>query len=99
MGRTAFFRAGAALGLGAVALTVGVVETARWVSLDNQENTDREHVPATVTDACASQVSASAAAACQDSKDASTAETIAWIAYGSALALGTAGVVLLVTGQ
>jgi hypothetical protein len=85
------------LGLGAAALVVGIVETTRWVSLDNQAQTDRQQVPATVTDVCASQVNGAAADACQKGKDAGSADTIAWIAYGSALALGTTGIVLLLT--
>ncbi len=42
-------------------------------------------------------MSAAAASLCQDSKDASSAQTLAWIGYGAAAALATTGIVLLVT--
>jgi hypothetical protein len=85
------------LGLGAAALIVGAAETVHYFSLAQDGDSARAQVPVSVHDACANQVSAAAANLCQDSKDASTAWTVALIGYGSAAALATTGIVLLLT--
>lgn len=86
-----------ALGLAAAALAVGVVETVRAVSLAEQNGQDRAHVPTSVGDVCATQLSSYAVDACQTAHEATTAQTIAWIGYGSAAALATTGLLLLLT--
>jgi hypothetical protein len=86
-----------ALGLGAAALVFGVAETVHWYSVDQDGRSVASQVPSSVHNACADQVSAAAATLCQDSKDTSTAWTLALIGYGSAAALATTGIVLLVT--
>jgi hypothetical protein len=85
------------VGLGGAALVVGIAETVHATSLSNQGQTDRQQVPASVTDVCSVQTNPSAAAACQANKDSSSAWTAAWIGYGAAAALATTGVVLLLT--
>jgi hypothetical protein len=83
------------LGFGAAALVVGIAETAQYFSLANGAQSDLRTF--TGSSACAEQLNAAALDACQKSKDAATASLIAGIAYGSAAALATTGIILLLT--
>jgi hypothetical protein len=85
------------LGLGAAALVFGVAETVHWYSVYEDGHDAQSQVASSVTNACSDQVSPAASRLCQDSKDVSTAWPLALIGYGSAAALATTGLVLLVT--
>jgi len=86
-----------ALGLGAAALVFGVAETVHWYSVWEDGRSVQAQLSSSVRNACNDQVSPAASTLCQDSKDVSTSWTLALIGYGSAAALATTGIVLLVT--
>ncbi len=86
------------IGVGAVAGIVAGVEAANFLSAKSDLDTDRQQVPSSVNDVCATNVfSAAATAACSkfnDAKDARTIGVLMGSVGGVALA---AGVVLLLT--
>jgi hypothetical protein len=86
-----------ALGLGAAALAFGVAETVHWYSVYEDGRSLQGQLPASVHNACDDQGSATAAKLCQDSKDTSSAWTLAMVGYGSSAVLATTGFVLLLT--
>lgn len=73
------------------------VEAAAWVSDSNKSHDDRKNVPANVTDVCAAKVNSFAVDACNKSKDAVTASTLAWVLGGAGAALVGTGLVLMMT--
>jgi hypothetical protein len=87
-------------GLGAGAAIYGLVS---WVGDKNDSDKQRANIPANVGDACnvggpnPPPYMASATAACNDSKDAQTNSTIAWVGGLVALAAGGVGTFLLLT--
>ncbi len=85
-----------AIVVGGGLLIVSGVETAQWISDANQSNSDRQNVPKSVSDVCTTAVNASAQDACQKSKDAVNASTLAWVFGGAGAALLGTGIVLLV---
>jgi hypothetical protein len=86
-----------ALGLGAAALVFGVAETIHWYSAYEDGHNLQSQVSSSNVDACTNQVTPAAAALCRDSKDVSASYPLALIGYGAAAALGTTGLVLLLT--
>jgi hypothetical protein len=86
-----------AIVIGAGLLVAGGVETAAWINDSNQSSTNRQQVPASIKDVCASQINTYAQKACQESKDAQTVSALGWtFGLAGAAVLGT-GVILLLT--
>jgi hypothetical protein len=83
--------------VGGALLIASAVETAAWISDSNQSNTDRQNVPKTVTDVCATEINAAAADACQQGKNATTVSTLAWVFGSIGVVLIGSGTVLLLT--
>jgi hypothetical protein len=82
-------------------LLVGAgVGTALWINDYNKSSADRQHVPASDTNVCATATGSWASYAqdaCSASKDATTVSTASWILGASGAALGITGLILLVT--
>ena len=86
-----------AIVVGGGLLIVSGVETAQWVNDSNQSNTDRQNVPANVTDVCTTQINHYAQDACNKSKDAQSVSTLGWVFGGLGAAVLGTGIVLLLT--
>ncbi len=89
------------VGIGAVLAVIAVVEVAGWFSDKADSDNQRGNIHANVSDACsvgpAVPYAAAAAAACNDSNDAKTKSTVAWITGGAGLAFAGVGAFLLAT--
>jgi hypothetical protein len=86
-----------AIVVGGGLLIVSGVETAQWINDSNQSNTDRQNVPANVTDVCTTQINHYAQDACNRSKDAQSVSTVGWVFGGLGAAVLGTGIVLLLT--
>jgi hypothetical protein len=92
----------AAFGYSTLAVGVGflagaVVEAANWVSDSNASTTDRQSVPASVTDVCSAQGNAAALDACNKSSDATKASALGWVFGGVGAGLVVTGLWLVLT--
>jgi hypothetical protein len=92
------------VGLSAVAAGVGLfvaagVEGLAWLNDRNASVDDRNMVPKSVTDVCATQGSFAAQDACSKTKDALTASTLGWVFAGAGALLVGAGVFLAATDR
>jgi hypothetical protein len=85
-----------AFGASAVSLVVGVAEAVEYATLHAQSQQDLSRVPAG-ENVCATPTDAAALNACRTSSSGSMAETVAAVAFGSAAAFATTGLVLLLT--
>ncbi len=88
-----------ALVVGGGLLIASGVETAQWISDSNQSNSDRQSVPRSITDVCATQINAAAQDACHLSHDAQTASALGWTFGIVGAGLVATGVVLMLTDK
>ncbi len=86
-----------AIVVGGGLLIVSGVETAQWINDSNTSNSDRQQVPASVTDVCTTQYNRYAQDACNKSKDAQTVSALGWVFGGIGAAVLGTGIVLLLT--
>jgi len=86
-----------AIVVGGGLLIVSGVETAAWIGDSNQSNSDRQNVPKSVTDVCATEVNQPAEDACKKSKDATSVSALGWTFGIVGAGLVGTGVILLLT--
>jgi hypothetical protein len=77
-------------------LVAAGIEGTRWLSAKNSSDQDRNNVPSTVTDVCATPINAAAADACDQTKRASQAAKLGWIFTGVGAVLAGTGIWLVV---
>jgi hypothetical protein len=78
-------------------LVVGGIEGANWISDKNASDKDRNGVPESVTDVCATPVNAAAVDACKNSTNASRAAKLGWIFAGVGAVLAGTGIWLVLS--
>jgi hypothetical protein len=83
--------------VGAGLLIGSGVEAGNWIGDSNTSNSDRQKVPASITNVCSTQINQQAQDACRLSQDAQTVSAVAWVLGGVGAAVLGTGVVLLLT--
>jgi len=88
-----------ALGLGGVAIVLGVVEGVRFLGDQSDLNNDRGQVSSNVKDVCADKSTLPSIDACNKANDGHKALTLELVGFGAGAVLVAAGVYLLVTDK